>query len=242
MMRKAAISTIGSAPIGIAPVGSGEFSAIVGGSIAADILPRNRSAFEASVVKSAADTLRAPISKITDPLKTPIRFLPWLAAQESVDLWYADWSFTRKRAMIKESGCTLADLKGTRAGAVRFLSYVDASLLDAIAYPDHFVFARTAIRVSPINHPAFLARYLVSVATQTPPRAMVMSRAFVRRARLKTPPRERFNRVLAALRAAKSVDAQIRVSFEHHRPLSITDAPALDGSYALGDFVPHSKL
>lgn len=207
----------------------------------ADLLPRNRELFEIAAGEAMTDELPVPIRVIVDPQQTPPEFLPFLASHDSVDLWFEDWPLQRKRDMVSEA-ITLAALKGTRQGSIRFVSYVDATLLDAISYPAPFVMGRAVIGRTPIGHPAFVARYLVKVETVTPPHAFVMGRAVLGRARLKTPSRDKFKRVLIALRVAKAPETEIRVDFGHHRPLQIDDAPPLDGTFYLGQYVARNRL
>lgn len=208
---------------------------------AADILPRNRGLFEIAAGEAMTDELPVPIRVVVDPQETPEDFLPFLAAHESVDLWFEDWPLQRKRDMVSEAP-VLATLKGTRQGSIRFLSYVDGTLVDAVSYPEPFVMGRAVIGRTPVGHPAFVARYLVNVETVTPPHAFVMGRAVIGRSRLKTPSREKFKRVLIALRVAKAPETEMRVDFAHHRPLQIDDAPPLDGSFYLGQYVARNRL
>ncbi|MCW2319314.1 P2-related tail formation protein, partial [Rhodoblastus acidophilus] len=166
-----------------------------------------------------SDDLPVPVRQVVDPAQTPADFLPWLAGHESVDLWFSDWSEVRKRTVIANAWRDAA-WKGTRAGAVAFLSYVDAELLDVVAYPRPFIVGRAAMG-APVNHPPFLARYLVKVDTVEPGNAFVMGRAAVGRAAARNPDMTPINRCLTALRAARAPETQIRVSFAHRRPLSI---------------------
>ena len=176
-----------------------------------------------------------------DAAQTPAAFLPFLAAHESVDLWFDDWSETRKRQMVADAH-SLAPLKGTRDGAEAFLQYVDAELVDAVAYPAPFVMGRARIGRTPIAQPAFVAHYLLKIITYAPPRAFRMGGAALGRARLRTPSREPFNRALAALRIAKAPETEIRVDFAFVRRMTLADAIPLDGSHKLGDFVERTKL
>jgi phage tail-like protein len=207
----------------------------------ADLLPAAAGSYEIAAGKGMSDALSVPIRQIVDPAQTPVAFLPWLAAHESVDLWFEDWSTARKRAMIAEAS-TIADYKGTRHGVVRFLSYVDATLVDAVAYPAPFVMGRSVIGRNPIGHKPFLARYLIALATVAPPRALVARRGVLGRSRLKTPSREKFDRALRAIRAAKAPETQVRVDFAHHRVIKLSDQLPLDGTYRLGQYVPRTKL
>lgn len=207
-----------------------------------DLLPTGASLpFEIAIAKAAADDLPVPIRECLDPATTPVAFLPFLAVHRGTRLWFSDWSEARKRQVIAEAPATAA-LLGTRAGARRLLGYVDAGLVDVVAYPAPFVMGRARIGRTPIGHPAFLARYLVKVVTYKPPRALVMSRGALGRRPLKTPSREAFRRCLVALRAAKSPETEVRVDFSHMRPLLLSDGVLLDGSHRLGEFVTRAKL
>lgn len=210
---------------------------------AADLLPGGARAypFTRALALGMTDALATPIREAVDPHKAPAAFLPFLAAHESVDLWFEDWPEARKRAMIAEAPI-LAGKKGTRIGSVRFLSYVDAELVAAVAYPARFVLGRAVIGRTPIGHPPFVARYLVKIVTHTPRNAFVMGRSPIGRRALRTPSREPFHRALAALRVAKAPETEIRVDFAHKRPLQLSDAPPLDGTYRLGDFVTRRSL
>lgn len=204
-------------------------------------LPSNATAFERAAGEGFSDVLPVPIREIVNPFQTPVAFLPFLAAHESVDLWFSDWVEARKRAMVAEAP-VLARFKGTRHGAIRFLSYVDAEIIHAISYPARFVLGRAIIGHTPIGHPPFVARYLVKIVTHKPPRAHVIGRSPIGRRVLRTPSREPFNRALAALRAAKAPETEYRVSFAHKRPIQLSDGIPLDGSYRLGGYIDRRFL
>jgi len=204
------------------------------------VLPPNAAAWETACAVAMSDHLPVPVAQIVDPAQTPVDFLPWLAGHESVDLWYSDWPEARKRTVIANAWRDAA-WKGTRAGAVAFLSYVDAELLDVVAYPRPFIVGRVPMG-APVNHPPFLARYLVKVDTVEPRNAFVIGRAAVGRAATRDPDMTPIERCLTALRAARAPETQIRVSFAHHRPLSIEDAPALDAGQYLGEWVAQANL
>jgi phage tail-like protein len=207
----------------------------------AAILPSNATAFERAVAAGLTDTLPVPIRDILDPAVTPEAFLPFLAAHDSVDLWFSDWSVGRKRAMVEEA-VTLARLKGTRAGVIRFLSYVDGTLVDAISYPERFILGRAIIGRTPINHPAFVARYLVKVETFKKPRAFILARSILGRHILKTPDRTKLRRALAAIRVAKALESEVRVDFAHKRQTTLDDGMPLDPGSLLGAWRARSQL
>jgi phage tail P2-like protein len=203
----------------------------------ADLLPRDAETFEKAAGVAMTDTLPVPIRQIVDPAVTPLAFLPFLAAQESVDLWFEDWTEERKRAMVGDA-VALAALKGTREGAVRFLAYVDAVMVDVVAYPAKFIMNYAVIGRTPIGHGPFLANYLIKVDMRKEPGAFVIGRSALKHAYLKRPSREKFDRALIALRVAKGPETEVRVDFAHMRQLQIEDGPVLDDDlYELGAFV-----
>lgn len=206
-----------------------------------ELLPPNSSPYEVALAKAMTDVLPVPLREALDPTAAPVDLLPFLAVHDGVRLWYSDWTVARKRTVISAS---LLDcwLVGVRDGAVRYLSYVDATLVDAVAYPARFVMGRAIIGRTPIGHAPFLARYLVKVETRKPARSLVLGRGPLGRARLKTPNHEPFNRGLAALRAAKAPETEIRVDFGHSRQIRLSDGVPLDGTYRLGSFISRTKL
>ncbi|WP_306180487.1 phage tail protein I [Rhizobium sp. AN73] len=133
-------------------------------------------AFEKALIAGMTDDLPIPYDVIMDPYRTPARFLPWLAAHHSVDLWYDDWSEERKREMIAQCAglstdypaSPLAALKGTLVGLKRYLAFVDADIIDRIAHPARFTFGRAVIGRTPIAHQPFTAHYLVHVTLRAP--------------------------------------------------------------------------
>lgn len=202
-----------------------------------EILPPTSTPLERSLARALVDQLPVPLRQIVNPATAPAGWLPWLAAHESVDLWFQDWSESRKRLMVQMAP-TLAWLKGTPEGVTKFLEFVDAKIERVIAYPQRFIFGQARIAVTPIGHQPFVARYLVRVETRTPPRAMVFGRSKLGRCFIKTPTREPFKRVHVAMRAAKAPETQYRTSFAYMRPLTLDDNPSLDGQFTLDDYVP----
>lgn len=205
------------------------------------LLPQNRTAFEASVLQAASDALPSMVRESVDPDRAPRNILPWLAAHESVDLWYEDWTDDRKRTMIKNA-LALAWKKGTYSGSVSYLDYVDGEMLDAVRFPSRFIMGRARIGPTPIGHPAFVARYLVKVETRKPTKAFVLSRSRMRRQALITPSREPFKRCMRAVRIAKAAETEIRMDFAHKRQLYLSDGVPLDGTHYLGEYVPRNHL
>ena len=206
-----------------------------------DLLPPNRSVFEEGLVDALTDALPVPYQQILDPQTAPAEWKPFLAVNEIVDLWYSDWPEARKRQMIEQS-IDLARLKGTRAGVVAYLGYVEGTLIDTIAYPANFVFGRAVLGRTPIGHPPFLARYLVKIETTKPPRAFVFGRAVLGRSPIKTHSRERLHRGRRAMTVAKTPETEYRVDFAHKRKIRIGDSVPLDGTYQIDSYVSRTRL
>ncbi len=196
---------------------------------------------EIALAAAMADDLSVPIRAVVDPAMAPVRFLPWLAVHDGVLIWFADWGEARKRQVIAEAP-QLAGKVGTRAATGPLLGYVDAQLRHVVAYPARFVMGGARIGRTPIGHPAHLARHLVAVETRTPRRALVLGRGKIARGTLNTPTREPLRRTLIALCAAKAPETEYRVDHGRFRPLTLGDAPALDGTHTLGGYVPRHRL
>lgn len=209
-------------------------------SIVAELIPAAEP-FEAAAAAGMASELAPGIRAAMDPATCPAAMLPWLAAHDGVRLWFEDWSEARKRAIIADWP-SIAAMIGTRDAARRLLAYVDAELLDAVAYPQRFVIGRAVIGRKPIGHRAFVARYLVRLRTVKPRRAAVLGRAPLGRALLKTPSREPFLRALAALRVAKAPWQQIRVEFAHKRLATVDDGFTVDDAIPVDLWVDRAKL
>jgi P2-related tail formation protein len=208
---------------------------------AAELLPSNSGAFERAAADALTDTLPVPIRQIVDPAVTPSAFLPFLAAHESVDLWFDDWSEDRKRQMVAEA-TELAALKGTHEAAVRFLSYVDADVVDNIAYPARFVLGRSALGITPLNHPPFKARYLIKVALERPPNAFILGRSALGLGALGRVSLEPIRRAKTALLISKAPETEYVVTFAWRRPITFGDAVLADGSHNFGGFIARPHL
>lgn len=204
------------------------------------LLPPSRHA-EAMLARAMADDLPAPLRESLTPQTAPARFLPWLAAARGVSLWGPRWSEARQRA-ITIAWPRIAAQIGTRAAVTALLPYVDAELIDAVAHPARFVLGRAVLGRAPVGHKPFVARYLVRVRTAAPARALVLGRGPLRRRVLRTPSREAFEQALVALRIAKSPETQVRVSFQHMRPLTVADAPPLDIAPRVNAWVDRQTL
>jgi hypothetical protein len=81
-----------------------------------------------------AEEIPAPIRESLDPWKAPPQMLRVLAHAFSVDLWVDDWSEARKRSIIANA-IRMHREKGTLAGVLSYLGYVDARLVEALVPP-----------------------------------------------------------------------------------------------------------
>lgn len=206
-----------------------------------DLLPGASGLFEEAVAAGMSDVLPVPIEEIVEAAQTPVAFLPWLAVHYGVRLWFPDWPEALKRFVIDEAPAVSFTI-GTRTAVPVLLDYVDATLVDAKAYPQRFVFGSAVIGRTSVRHPPFMARYLVHVETSTPRIGFVYGRAVLGRHAGRAPSREKFKRARAALRAAKAPESEYRVSFQTKRQITIADAIPLDGTYALGQFISRTRL
>ena len=206
-----------------------------------DLLRNEAGPLETALAAAMVDDLPVPVRAIMSPATTPARFLPFLAVHDGVLLWFPDWTEDRKREVVAAAP-QLAGKVGTRAATAPLLGYVDAELRDVVSYPDRFVIGRSLIGRTPIGHPPFVARHLIAVDTRTPEGALVLARGVVGRRALRTPSREKLRRTLVALCAAKSPETEYRADHGRFRPLTLGDAPVLDGSQTLGGYVPRHRL
>ena len=201
-------------------------------------------AFEKALIAGMTDDLPIPYDVIMDPYRTPTRFLPWLAAHHSVDLWYDDWSEERKREMIAQCAgvstdypaSPLAALKGTLVGLKRYLSFVDADIIDRIAHPARFTFGRAVLGRTPIAHQPFTAHYLVHVTLRAPKNHFQIGRSAFGRAALTSVDLEPIRRARRAMVTAKTPDTLYTVSFAWRRPITLQDAVKIDGGTSPGGY------
>jgi P2-related tail formation protein len=203
------------------------------------VLPGNAAPIMRAATDAAAFPV-VPIREIMNHTTTPVAFLPWLAQHNGARFWFSDWITARKRLVAGDK--TLAWSVGTRSGSVRHLAYVDGQIVDTVAYPARFIFGRAKIGRTPIGLPAWVARYLVRVLTTSRPRSMIFGNTFVGRRMINPASRQPFDRCLSALRAAKAAETEYRVNFGHMRPITIDDAPPLDGSVVIGGYLSRVKL
>jgi phage tail P2-like protein len=207
----------------------------------ADVLPANSQAYEQAAAAGVSDTLPIPIDTILDPGETPQAFLPFLAAHESVDLWYDDWSIERKRSMVADA-VELAALKGTREGLRRFLAYVDAEITWLIAHPARFVFGRSAVNVRPIAHRPLTAHYLIKVPLAPVPNPFQVGRAAIGKQAMTRVSLELIHRAKTAMVVAKATETLTSANFAWRRRARFGDALPLDGTTHFGQFIDRPRL
>lgn len=208
---------------------------------ARDHLPGYSHPFTRALCEAASDTLPVPFAEIMHPATTPEAFLPFLAAHESVDLWFDDWPLARRRQMVSEA-LEMAALKGTRAGLRRFLEYVDGEVTWLIAHPARFVLGRSAIGVRPIAHRPMVAHYIVKVPLQRPANAFQVGRAALGRAALTRVSLEPLRRAKIAMGIAKDPATLYSATFAHRRRARFGDALPMDGSTKFGGFIHRPRL
>lgn len=215
------------------------------------LLPSSSGPFERAIAAGMSDDLPVPYAEIMDPYQSPERFLPWLAAHHSADLWFDDWTIARKREMIAQcAGVStvypdsppLGELKGTLAGLKRYLEFVDAEIVDRIAHPSRFTFGRAVIGRTPIAHQAFTAHYLVRVALQRPANPFQIGRSAFGRAALRTVDLEPLRRAKRAMTIAKTPETLYSVTFAWRRPITFNDNILIDGSHVFGGFKDRARL
>lgn len=214
------------------------------------LLPSSSDVFELALASGMSDDLPIPYAEIMDPYRTPVRFLPWLAAHHSVDLWFDDWPDDRKREMIAQCAgvstiypaSPLAALKGTLAGLKRYLAFVDAEIVDRIAHPSRFTFGRAVIGITPIAHQPFTAHYLVKLALVAPKNRFQIGRSAFGRSAMTHVDLEPIRRAKRAMVTAKVPETFYTVSFAWRRGLTFQDQPFIDGTHAFGGYIDATRL
>lgn len=100
------------------------------------ILPAAETPFNKALssLSTRLEAIDAPTRDVWNPWTCPPQFLKSLAHAFSVDLWVDEWSDVRKRRIIANA-VEMHRQKGTLAGVLSYLEYVDASLVDYIVPP-----------------------------------------------------------------------------------------------------------
>ncbi|SMD10000.1 phage tail protein, P2 protein I family [Fulvimarina manganoxydans] len=214
------------------------------------ILAQNAAPFERAMARAMSDDLPIPMEEVMDPYRTPERFLPFLAGHYSVDLWFDDWTVEKKREMVAQAkgsstvypGTRLADFKGTREGARRYLEFVDAEVLDVVAHPTRFVAGLSAAGITPVGHPPFRARYLVKVTLVKPFNAFVAGRSAAGMAAGRNVDLTPINRAKTALKVSKAPETEYLVSFAWRRPATFGDGLTFGDERPFGAYVDRTHL
>ncbi|PWV97705.1 phage tail P2-like protein [Hoeflea marina] len=205
------------------------------------ILPANAGVFEQALFAATFDELPVPFTETMDPATAPAAMLPFLAAHESVDLWFEDWPLARKRQMVSEAA-ELASLKGTRAGLRRYLAYVDAEIVDVIAHPARFAFGRAVIGITPVGHKPFVAHYLVRLSLTRPVNVFEFGKAVIGAAPLKSVDLEPIRRAKIAMATAKAPETQYSVTFAWRRRAIFADILPDEETQLFGGFINRTRL
>lgn len=213
-------------------------------------LPGNSGPFERAAASGMSDELPIPYAEIMDPYRTPARFLPWLAAHHSVDLWFDDWPEARKREMIAQCAgvsmaypaSPLAALKGTLAGLHRYLAFVDAEIIDRIAHPARFTMGRAVIGRTPIAHRPFVAHYLIKVRLKGARNRFQVGRSAFGRSAVTEVDLEPIRRAQRAMTTAKTPETLYSVTFAWRRSITFNDNITIDGSSAFGGYRDRQRL
>lgn len=217
---------------------------------AADLLPRNATDLERGLADVLSRQPAVPLRVQRDPYQVPAEALPWLAAHNGVRLWFDDWSEARKRDIIAHHagvhpgypGERLGEMVGTRLGLERYLDYVDASILHALAYPAPFVIGDHSVGSRRINQGPFSADYLTAVVLVEPAQSLAVGASAVGDAALSPPSSEPVDRALAAARAAKSAATVVGCYFDTRRALTSGDAPSTADAPSTGQFIDRLEL
>ncbi len=212
------------------------------------VLPSGSETFEKALAAGMSDALPVPFAEQLDPYRARADLLKWLGHRASLDLWFDDWSDERKReAIAQAAGAStlfdgeLAALKTTRGGAMRYLALVDGAIVDAVSYPALAICDEAFCDDAVLDHPPFLATYLVKVETAEPHAAFVGS-AFADEDFAGETITEPYDRCLVALRAAKATHTEIRADFQNARVLTAGDAVAAGDAYLAGQYLARIKL
>ncbi|SNY94059.1 phage tail protein, P2 protein I family [Cohaesibacter sp. ES.047] len=213
-------------------------------------LPPGSGIFEQVLAAAMNDNLPVEYAALLMPYTAPASFLPFLAAQYSVDLWFDDWPEARKREMIAQCaglsiihpGEHLAEFKGTFEGLKRYLWFVDAEVIDRVAYPCRFVLGRSSPSFTPLQFPAFKAHYLIRVLLERKPNSFVLGRSALGLAAARPVDLTPLQRAKKAARIAKAEHVEYLVNFSYKRRATFGDALPLDGSYTISPFLDREHL
>ena len=173
-----------------------------------------------------SDELPVPIAQLFNVETTTEEFLPYLAFNEGVKIWYDDWPIERKRGVAKNWLKDYASIIGTKAALEPFLALVDAELIDKVTHPTHFVIGVTPIEDGMrVHQEPFLLHALVKASPIADPEHFTIGVTSVDEPiRVLDVDNEPLERAKAAMRAAKSPETEYTVDFGHKRPPTFADA------------------
>ena len=206
-----------------------------------EILPGNTPPFTRALAAGMSDDLPVPYRDETDPDTCSPAMLPFLAARESVDLWFEDWPLERKRRMVREAR-ELAALKGTRKGLKRFLEFVDAEIVDVVAHPSRFVLGRSAIGLDPVGHQPFVAHYLIKVTLVRPVAVFEFGKAVLGSSPLTVVDLEPIRRAKIACVAAKAPETAYSVTFAWRRRATFRDILPDEETQHFSGFIDRARM
>lgn len=214
------------------------------------LLPSSSELFERALSAGMSDSLPIPFSVALDPYTAPVETLPWLAGHYSVDLWLDEWPEARKREAIAQAagrstlfpGVELAALKTTRAAAARFLWLVDTTIVHKVSHPARYPVGKIAIGLTPINHPPFVARYLLKLDLPARAHAFCVGRSALGRAAIRTLNRRPLENAKRALTISKDPATDYSVTFAHRVPRALSDGYDIGAGHVLGAFKDRIRL
>lgn len=207
----------------------------------ADLLPSSSSPVERALAAAMTDDLPVEIVAAVDPATAPVALLPWLAVHDGVRLWYSDWPEALKRRVIAESLVANFEV-GTRAGAIRFLAYVGADLIDVSAYPVDAFLDEGFCDLMVVDVPAFYAAYLVEPHATARAGDLHLDRDLLDEGFLSGDRDEVIERVFTALRVAKAPETEVVVDFATRRPPRAGDALLAGTAPLSGAYLPRHHL
>ncbi|MDG3580420.1 phage tail protein I [Rhizobium sp. YJ-22] len=212
--------------------------------------PSSTQAWEYAIAAGMSDELPVPYAQLMDPYETPAQWLPWLAGHYAVDLWYEDWPEARKREIIAQyagvsvvyPGEALPELKGSHIGVLRYLSFVDADVIDFISYPARFVMGLSAPSFTPVGHPPFKARYLVKVMLDKPVNAFVLGLSALGHGAVRNVDLTPVRRVKEAMRIAKAPSTEYLVTAAWRRQITFADEILIADGRPIGGFIDRTHI
>lgn len=214
------------------------------------LLPSSSGLFERALAAGMSDDLPIPFAEALDPYTAPVETLPWLAGHYSLDLWLDEWPEARKREAIAQAagrstlfpGFELGALKTTRAAAARFLWLVDTVIVHKVSHPARYPVGLIAAGPTPINHPPFVARYLLKLDLPARAHAVCVGRTAIGRAAVRTLNRRPLQNAKRALTISKDPATEYSVTFAHRVPRALSDGYDFGAGHVLGAFKDRIKL